>query len=90
MAEQAENAGQEVKEELKDDDEKQLDDKMEKLEVTESEEKASSETNEEIGRIVFSSPCKFYFFSDIDLSDPDVEAAAVKIQSAFSKKKAKK
>ena len=26
---------------------------------------------------------------DIDLNDPEVEAAAVKIQSAFSKKKAK-
>ena len=27
---------------------------------------------------------------DIDLNDPEVEAAAVKIQSAFSKKKFKK
>ena len=27
---------------------------------------------------------------DIDLTDPDVEAAAVKIQAAFGKKKAKK
>jgi hypothetical protein len=28
--------------------------------------------------------------TDIDLTDPDVEAAAVKIQAAFSKKKANK
>ena len=28
--------------------------------------------------------------ADIDLTDPDVEAAAVKIQAAFGKKKAKK
>ena len=31
-----------------------------------------------------------FLFSDIDLNDPEVEAAAVKIQSAFSKKKATK
>ena len=35
----------------------------------------------------FHTICKI---ADIDLTDPDVEAAAVKIQAAFGKKKAKK
>ena len=48
---------------------------------------------DEIGKIFVDSTNNFQTFcniADIDLTDPDVEAAAVKIQAAFGKKKAKK
>ena len=48
---------------------------------------------DEIGKDFVGSTNNFHTIcniADIDLTDPDVEAAAVKIQAAFGKKKAKK
>ena len=53
-------------------------------------EEKSIKTEEVIGN--FNTDYKQYWkcFVDIDLNDPDVEAAAVKIQAAFGRRKSKK
>ena len=64
-----------------------IDKDIEKLSVSENDNKPE----EEIGNI-FNVLISYLqpIYPDIDLNDPEVESAALKIQSAFSKKKANK
>ena len=59
--------------------------KVDEVEKVNDNEKVEQKNDEEIGK---NNKWKrkeslFFLFSDIDLNDPEVEAAAAKIQSAF-------
>ena len=86
---------------VKDDDEKvvekedvtKVEGDMGDLKLEGDENKIEEAPADEIGNFFIDSTNNFQTFcniADIDLTDPDVEAAAVKIQAAFGKKKAKK
>ena len=63
------------------------------LKLEGEENKTEEAPADEIGNFFVDSINNFQTFcniADIDLTDPDVEAAAFKIQAAFGKKKAKK
>lgn len=59
--------------------------KVDEVEKVNDNEKVEQKNDEEIGKNnnLKRKESLFFLFSDIDLNDPEVEAAAAKIQSAF-------